>query len=80
MKNSGQRIIVDPDEIVIEKLDVGRSHIETISVTNSMSVPVTIEFKPHPTNDRKHEITPSTLRLGSRETIPVQVKTSLIKY
>ena len=80
MKNSRQRIIVDPEEILIENLEVSESHVEMITVTNSMSVPVTIEFSPHTTIDRKHEISPSVLRLESLETTSLQIKTTLIKY
>lgn len=79
MKNSGQRILIDPAEILIESLDLFQPHTETITLTNTLSVPVTISLKPHTPTDRKYKIHPSTLKLSPNDPTQIQITTTLLK-
>lgn len=79
MKRIERRITVEPIELILDGLEVGRVHVEEMVLTNTMSVSVEIELKPGPTIDRQYEIIPSYLRFGPKESARIEVRSKLLR-
>lgn len=72
--------MVSPDEIFIEALDVGKTFSDVVKLTNTMSVPVSVELRPRGSSDRKYEISPDCLRLMPKETQSVVIRTTMVRF
>ena len=78
MHQSG-RILVDPEEVVIEGIEVENPETAEVTLTNVSKDPLSFSIKPGPTIDRSYEIKPAHLSLSPKESIVIQITASLLR-
>jgi chromosome segregation ATPase len=74
MRRKDKRILVEPEEILFHKIDVGKVYLQEITLTNSLSAFVDLEITVASSPDRLYEIIPNTLKLQAGDSSIIELR------
>lgn len=74
MRRKDKRILVEPEEILFHKVDIGKVYLQEITLTNSLSVLVDLEITVVSSPERLYEIIPNTLKLQAGDSSIIELR------
>lgn len=74
-----KRILISPEELLIDSPDLGKLYIESLRLTNTLAAPVDLSFKLPSGPDRVYEITPQSMRIQPGEEGKVELRFKVLR-
>lgn len=74
-----KRILIAPEELLVDSPDLGKVYIESLRLTNTLAAPVDLVFKLPSHPDRVYEITPQSMRIQPGEEGKVELRFKVTK-